>query len=168
MGEMADWFFERRDWDYFDPDWDEELSSCSSNSTKWHCKDGTVIKDMTDLHLANAIAYSERRHNFSAVDLLIEEWLRRSNVNFMEVKMECPFCQDTMTRKEYVSDPEDCTGWGGWMKYAFTCNKCGARGPLHDKHEYKTIQCGTTKRTPTSVQRNKVVLRGRTKARSIF
>lgn len=162
MGEMADAQFDDFCWGLSDPngewDWDEYEDGWPTNirrydPTKWRCKDGTVVNivDMTDSHIANAIAYCERKgKSFVAVPLM-EEQQRRIDARYMGIKMECPFCQGTMQRLEYHSDPEEGPGWG-WIKYAFTCKDCGARGPLHDKHEPKTLQRRTTQRNPKSIR----------------
>lgn len=103
------------------------------NMTHWKTMDGKVIKitDMTDDHLRNAIAYSEKREKYVYADLLMEEVRRREKQLFMDAKRECPFCHATMTRIKVESDPNEGVGWG-WIKYSFWCNACGARGPLED------------------------------------
>lgn len=154
MGEMADAQYDEFCWALSDPDFNEGWYGRRRDPTKWSCKDGTVmnIADMTDSHVANAIAYCENLRNFYAVELLTKEKKRREDAKFFGIKMECPFCQSTMKRQAYEPNPEDCTGFCGWTKYAFTCNDCGARGPLHDKHEPKTIQRRTTQRNSKSLR----------------
>ena len=154
MGEMSDAQYDDYCWglSFDEPDWDNDGSSGYGigkrirDPNKWHCKDGTVLNivDMTDSHINNAIAYCERTGNPAAASRLIVERQRRIDLKYLSVKMECPFCDGTMQRRAFHSTWQE--------KWAFTCKDCGARGPLHDKHEPKTLQRGTTKRNSTSLR----------------
>lgn len=176
---MSDAQYDDFCWGLSDPngDWDGSEDACFINRrairnrdpNKWYCKDGTVLNivDMTDSHIDNAIAYCERTGNPGASSRLRVEKQQRIDLKYVAIKMECPFCEGTMQRRAYHSTAEDGVGtW--WEKYAFTCNDCGARGPLHDKHEPKTIQRSTAERIETSIRRDKVVLGRRVKTRSVF
>ena len=153
---MADEQFNEFCWALSDPNFDEEWYGQyvprRYGRASWRTMDGKVVKitEMTDLHIENAIAYCERKGTPFVADRLREERQRRIDEKYMGIKMECPFCQGTMKRREYHSDPEEGPGWG-WTKYAFTCEECGARGPLHDKHEPKTLQRRTAQRNPKSL-----------------
>lgn len=75
MGEMADMINDGFDWDD-DGYWDEEVPR-----GYWKMRDGNLIKiaDMTDKHLANAIALFERNDRYDEVLHLVAEQERRAD-----------------------------------------------------------------------------------------
>jgi hypothetical protein len=140
MGEMADWILSQSDWPDDDDGWP---SAPRLDPSLWKTKDGKVMKlsEMTPSHLENAIAYCQRNHKDFPLSRLLEEKERREDEQFLGRKIACPFCDSVMTRKKCVSDPEFGPGMG-WIKYAFTCGKCGATGPLHDKDDSNNFPQG--------------------------
>jgi hypothetical protein len=140
MGDMANLALDQAEWDIENPDYNDRPHRRRKfdTDTVWVTREGDLIKivDMTDSHITNAIQYCKERENWHAVEVLSKEKQRRIDAAFFGVKITCQFCQGTMTRQECHSDPEEGVGMG-WIKYAFICNKCGASGPLHDKHESK-------------------------------
>jgi len=84
----------------------------------WHTKQGTKIelKDMTDAHIVNSIAYCERKCDFKSADIVRNEQRRR----WMAQTRGCPWCDGSMTRFE---DGNVDTWMPVWRWF---CNKCGA------------------------------------------
>lgn len=76
MGDMADMINDGFDWWDDDGYWDQEVPR-----GYWKMRDGSLIKitDMTDKHLANAIALFERNDRYDEVVHLVAEQERRAD-----------------------------------------------------------------------------------------
>jgi len=148
MGDMADYYLEQI-WDCWQDFGDEDMPHIPHfDRDNWKTRDGKIIRicEMTDEHLTNALNLCRKRGKYKAEQRLSEELVRRIHVRFLSKIEKCPWCKATMKRVKYESDPEDGPG-PGWTKYAFTCEKCGARGPLHQKD--LDFQNSSSKTSPT-------------------
>lgn len=95
---------------------------------KWKTKDGRFldIRDMTQNHLLNAVKYCVNRDDYDSAKAACDELNRRSEENFRQKQLPCPFCDSTMIPKKYVDSPMEIGFCLDKVSYRYTCQECGA------------------------------------------
>lgn len=96
---------------------------------QWKTSSGSIldIEELTDLHLQNALKFSERRNNHRDVEVLSNEIQRRKNKRIEELinTKKCVFCKSSLV----LVESEKIEIGISFPKYSLGCSCCGSTGP---------------------------------------